>query len=1187
MDEKKQFELNIVGKVMIGANGPEIKIHEDFVPAMKYLSMFSHAIFLFNDGCTAPFKALVSAQAHVDERSGIIRLDRDCSLEEGNIIYDIKPYMPCEDRLLDSYAPSDAMADTACANGGYEKASVPPCGMVRREQGRYYLYPDSFDETAKTILDCSHIKVFWWFSRFDKPEFRRSTQGDPPYENAPRSGVFATRSPVRPNPIALTMARVLDIDRENRRIEVSELDCFDKSPLIGVKPYIARSDKIENATVPTWLAHWPDHNKTNSRVMNGPVQISDDNSILLDKYLPGGLGFDNGSFFNVPSVQPRSHDRITVCGARQNNLKNIHVVIPKGKLTAVAGVSGSGKSSLAFDTLYAESRLRISETSDGMEKPEVDSITGLPPAVAIAQGSIGRNPRSTVGTFTGIGDRLRLLYASVGQRHCPECGKPVQPRSRDELTEIMKSLSDHALEVYPYNSEKAIFTNETGGEPAWTKIVDSALDAGKGAFTIIIDSKDEILLQTRHICYCCGHILFKMTPALFSFNNPESMCPVCNGLGKTVAIDPALVVARPHVSLLDGASDYWGDMRVFSKNPTANWMRGELLALAESRMIDLELPWNELPEEFRNTALYGNNGEEVSWNYVHPKNGRSGTIKRPVAGAIPTLTRLQQKGGGSADRVAQQFMRQLPCPACHGERLSPEGRMVTLGGVRFPQAAAMTVQELSDWIQELPGKLNAHLAGVGRSMILDIYKKIQQLQSIGLAYLSLDRSIPTLSGGEIQRLKLVAQMGLGLSGMLYVMDEPTAGLHPRDYPSILQAMRELREEGNTVLMVEHEEALLRGVDHLIEIGPGAGQYGGEVVWQGKPEDITYADTQTGQFLSGRQRIKREPRPMAEHWVQISGAKGNNLQSIDVMFPKGRITCVTGVSGSGKSTLTSEVIASAIENLIAKRPAGPYCDTISGAEDFRSIVYASQVPIGRSSRSSLSTYMGLWDEIRPLFSGTKQAMDAGFTASAFSFNSKEGQCDACKGEGWQVTAVPFGADIRATCPVCGGKRFKKDVLSVLYEEKNVFDVLELSVTQALVFFAGLDKITGILQVLSEVGLGYLKLGQSAVTFSGGEAQRVKLAKALTGKQSGKVLYILDEPTSGLHFSDIQNLLALLDRLAARGHTLLLVEHTLDVIRNADWIIDLGPEGGNAGGRVVIQGTPETVRNCSDSYTGRLI
>lgn len=1177
-----EFQLNAIGQVKKNGGGLTVTVEKEQRPAMKYLSLFSHATLLFGDGEGA-LLARVARLARVCEKTGLLELEASCGLLEGNVLYDIKPYMPCEDRITESTAPPGALPDRAAAPGGRPKAALASGGLIRREQGRYFLHPDDFEGFLATVEGCSHVKVLWWFSRFDKPEYRRATQGDPPYENAPRSGIFATRSPVRPNPIALTVGKILHIDREAGCAEVSELDCFDGSPLIAVKPYLASADKVDGATAPQWLAHWPDHKETDAPAFDRELLLDDSPAVLPEEEADPLSPADAAAFFDSPAAAAAGPDSIVVRGARQNNLRRLDVEIPKGMITAVAGVSGSGKSSLAFDTLYAESRRRLSETADGMEKPDVDSIAGLPPAVAVAQRAIGRNPRSTVGTFTGIQDRLRLLYAAIGRRHCPQCAKPVTPKSRGELTELLRGLAGRTVEIRPHGAQ---VWSPAGGGFDWAGTVDSALREGKGAFYLRVDGGQEILAQTRQMCYRCGHILFEMSPALFSFNNPESMCPVCSGLGVMTDIDPELVVARPELSLLDGASGYWGDLRAFARNPTANWMRGELMALAADRGVDLETPWLELPESFRSTALYGSGGEEVTWNYTHPKNGRSGTITRPVEGAVPVLNRLMKKGGGAAARIAEQFVRPMACTACRGERLAREGRMVTVGGLRYPQAASMTIRELNDWLRELPGRLPRRQMEAAGSILLDIHARAKRLLDVGLPYLGLDRAVPTLSGGEVQRLKLVAQMGLGLSGLLVVLDEPTAGLHPRDYPSILGALRSLKEEGNTVLVVEHEEAILKEADHLIEIGPGAGRDGGGIIWQGSPPAIAQADTQTGLFLSGRRRIAaaKAALPPPQSWVRIAGARGNNLRDIDVTFPRGRITCITGVSGSGKSTLAAKVIAPAMGNLAANGHPGPCCRSVSGAEGIGGVVHASQASIGYSSRSNIATYLKLMDEIRPLFAATPQAGAAGLTAASFSFNGREGQCDACKGEGRTTIAVPYAADIHTVCPVCAGKRYKRGVLEVLYRGKSIADIMELSVEEALGFFGDSGKIVPALRTLDQVGLGYLKLGQGTGTLSGGEAQRVKLAKALTEKRSGQVLYLLDEPTAGLHFSDIQNLATLLSRLAADGHTVLIIEHNRQLIRIADWIIDLGPEGGDGGGLVVVQGTPEAVAACADSRTG---
>ncbi|WP_086350877.1 excinuclease ABC subunit UvrA [Candidatus Enterococcus clewellii] len=1182
-----RYELKAIGTVHKEADMLVVEMTEKrLTAAMKNLSLFSHATFIFSDG-RGRLKVRVLAMSEVDEKNGRLVLAEGGGLLEGNAVYDIKPYIPCEDRLLTEQQMIDtAQPDKAEKTGGDEVLQLASAGQIRKKQGRYFLYPEDFDSFLASISGSEYVKVLWWFSRFDKKEYRRSLQGEPPYENAPRSGVLATRSPVRPNPIALTVVQILAIDYEEQSIEVIGLDCFDRTPFIDIRSYIPSVDVVSDYKVPSWLTHWPEYKELETTSSEKKLVLDDSDEEQLDSFLKTGPSALAATILEETTAEQGAANEIIIHGARQNNLKNIDVVIPKEKIIAVAGVSGSGKSSFAFDTLYAESRLRLSETVDSIEKPSVDTITGLPPAVAIAQRSIGRNPRSTVGTFTGIQDRLRLLYTEIGHRHCPNCGKSVRPRSQDELVIILRQLgSEHDLQLLSYGKMDVLVQSGKGKEVRWEAVVGQALEVGKGAFYLSIDGGEPILLQNREMCYQCQTILFEMTPALFSFNNPESMCSACNGLGKTIAIDPALVVAHPERSVLDEASTYWGDVRAFSKKPTANWMRGELLALANAKGIDLELPWQELPETFRQMALYGSGEEEVSWSYVHPKNGRSGTITRVVEGAIPVLNRLLQKGGNTAEQITMEYMRAVTCPVCEGERLAREGRMVTLAGLRYPQIAAMTMEALLEWVQSLPSVLLPHELQVAQPLLKEIYQKVICLKEVGLSYLTLARTIPTLSGGELQRLKLVAQMGIGLSGLLYVMDEPTAGLHPRDYPSIIRALKQLKEEGNTILVVEHEETMLQAADWLIEIGPGAGQHGGEIIWQGNPQKLFRADTETAQFLTGRKQIQLN-RPTLTKWVTVADARENNLKNITVQFPKGHMTCITGVSGSGKSSLVEKVLIPAVEAHLNQVGKQVLC-SIEGIEDIQQVIHASQSPVSGNKRSVLATFIGVFDEIRLLFARETQAESEKLTASAFSFNSKEGQCDACKGEGVQTITVPFAADITAVCPTCHGKRYKKQVLDILYEEKNIFEVLALPVEEARHLFDKNKKITVALQTLCDVGLGYLKLGQGIRTLSGGEAQRLKLAKALCKKSSDRNLYVLDEPTSGLHFSDIQNLLELLATLAEAGHTVVIVEHNQQVIRNVDWIIDLGPEGGAGGGNLVVQGTPETVRKCRDSYTGRFI
>lgn len=656
-----------------------------------------------------------------------------------------------------------------------------------------------------------------------------------------------------------------------------------------------------------------------------------------------------------------------------------------------------------------------------------------------------------------------------------------------------------------------------------------------------------------------------------------------------LTLDPSLIVSNPELSVLDGASKWWGNLRKFRKKPNANWMKGELFGLAEQMGTDLELPWKDLPESFRHQALYGSEGREVCFTYSN-SNDRKGEIKRPVEGAFNTITRLfREMNGDTAGRIASTFMREQQCPTCAGERLMPEGRLVSIGGTRFPEVALMTLEQLKAWIFQLLGSLTTQQLDIALPVLKQLYGRLENLLEAGISYLALDRPVPSLSGGELQRLRLASQLGGGITNILYVLDEPSAGLHPRDHQRLIQLLQRLKNDGNTVLVVEHDAQTMLAADKIIDIGPGSGLHGGEITAQGTPQEIMECfGSLTGQYLKQlHQKPNQDQRRKPTGFITLTGARCNNLQNLTVQFPLGVLCCITGVSGSGKSSLVYKTLYPAISKVLngSEEFPGEY-DRLEGLEAIRNVISISQQPIGRTPRSNPATYTGMFDSIRDLFASSPQAKERGYKQNRFSFNSPEGQCPACLGEGRRRIEMHFMPDIWVECPVCIARRFNAEALEILVRGKNIADVLAMNVEQALDFFRDDKKIREVLQTLYDVGLSYIKLGQSALTLSGGEAQRIKLAKELGKPGRGHTLYLLDEPTTGLHFSDIQNLLVVLKRITQAGNTVIVVEHSPDIMANSDWIIDLGPEGGNAGGTVVAQGTPEQVAQ-SGSHTGNVL
>ena len=932
---------------------------------------------------------------------------------------------------------------------------------------------------------------------------------------------------------------------------------------------------------------------------------------------------------------------IHVQGARANNLKNVSVSIPRDKLVVLTGLSGSGKSSLAFDTIYAEGQRRYVESLSSyarmflgqMDKPDVDSIDGLSPAISIDQKTTSRNPRSTVGTVTEIYDYLRLLWARCGTPHCPKCGKEIRRQTIDQIVDQIMGLPERTRfqilspvvrskkgthqkvfedarkggyarvrvdgSIYDLTEEIAIDKNKKHSIEVvidrlvmkpdlarrLTDSVETAANLSGGLIILneVAEDRDTMFSQ-NYACEDCGISLPELSPRMFSFNNPYGACPVCTGLGTQLVADPDLIIPDWDKSILDGAiqSSGWNNLRDDSI------ARMYFEALAKKYHFSLTVPIRELPQEALDVILYGTKGENLTI-YYERANGR-GTLERPFEGIVNNVERrLQETQSDAMRKELESCMSERPCPKCHGKRLTDVSLAVTVGGMSIMDFCAMPVSEELEFMNHLT--LTGNMAVIAEQILREIRSRLEFLQAVGLRYLTLSRSAATLSGGESQRIRLATQIGSSLMGVLYILDEPSIGLHQRDNDKLLDTLRHLRDLGNTVLVVEHDEDTMRAADYIVDVGPGAGIHGGEIVAVGSVDDlIAEPRSITGQYLSGKKKIPvpAERRTGNGNFLRVYGAAENNLKNIDVEIPLGTFTCVTGVSGSGKSSLVNEIIhkklASALNH--ARMRPGRF-RAIEGLEHLDKVVAIDQSPIGRMPSSNPATYTNLFNDIRDLFASTSDARARGYGPGRFSFNTKGGRCEACAGNGLVKIEMHFLADVYVPCEVCHGKRYNRETLEVLYKGKSIADVLDMTAEEALSFFDNLPKIRNRIQTLVDVGLGYIKLGQSSTTLSGGEAQRVKLATELSKRSTGRTFYILDEPTTGLHMADVHKLIEVLQKLVDAGNTVLVIEHNLDVIKVADHLIDLGPEGGGAGGTVVACGTPEQVAACPESYTGQYL
>jgi excinuclease ABC subunit A len=930
-------------------------------------------------------------------------------------------------------------------------------------------------------------------------------------------------------------------------------------------------------------------------------------------------------------------ESIVISGAREHNLKDVDLELPRDALIVVTGLSGSGKSSLAFDTIYAEGQRRYVESLSAyarqflglMEKPDVDSIEGLSPAISIDQKTTSRNPRSTVGTVTEIYDYLRLLWARIGHPHCPKCGEPITGQTLEQITDRLMTLDDGTKfmvmapvvrgrkgeygKLFEQFRADGYLRVEVDGEMRMldeeivldkkykhdisvvvdrlvmkndlrrrlSESVEAAAGMAEGLVRVQVVDGEDMVFSENFACLKCGTSMPELEPRIFSFNAPHGACPTCTGLGFKRVIDPELVVPDPTLSLAEGALQPW------RKGYSGYWRR-LIKSVAGTYDIDIDSPWQDLSQDERDVFLYGT-GSERHTIRTKPRAGRSRSYTVRFEGLVNNLERRYAESDSEKTRERiEDYMAEQPCPACDGARLRPESLAVTVGGLSIRDFTEMSAADAEAWIESLEMTPTEH--AIARLIVKEVAERLSFLNNVGIGYLSLSRSARSLSGGEAQRIRLATQIGSSLVGVMYVLDEPSIGLHQRDNEKLIATLERLRDLGNTVIVVEHDEGTMWAADHLVDLGPGAGEHGGHVVAAGTPKEVAAdSDSLTGRYLAGEERIASpDARREARGEITVRGARQHNLDDIDVSFPLGVMTCVTGVSGSGKSTLVNETLYPAVANRLhsAKMRPGPH-DGIEGLEQVDKIISIDQSPIGRTPRSNPATYTGVFDHIRQLFAATQESRARGYKPGRFSFNVKGGRCEVCRGDGQIKIEMHFLPDVYVPCEQCHGHRYNRETLEVRFKGKSISDVLEMSIEEACEFFEPIPKIARRLKTLDDVGLGYVRLGQPATTLSGGEAQRIKLAAELSRVATGKTLYILDEPTTGLHFADVRRLLEVLGRLVDAGNTVVVIEHDLDVIGTSDWVIDLGPEGGDGGGEVVATGTPEEVATVTGSHTGRFL
>jgi len=932
-------------------------------------------------------------------------------------------------------------------------------------------------------------------------------------------------------------------------------------------------------------------------------------------------------------------DVIRIRGAKEHNLKNVDLQIPRNEFVVLTGLSGSGKSSLAFDTIYAEGQRRYMESLSSyarqflgqMEKPDVDSIEGLSPAISIDQKSTNRNPRSTVGTVTEIYDYFRLLYARIGIPHCPKCGKPISRQTVDQMADRIMELKEGTKfqllapivrgrkgrhekifsnakrsgyvrvrvdgNIYDLEEEITLDKNKKhsieivvdrlavrpGIEKRLTDSIETTLDLADGLMTVDIIGGEPMNFSQSFSCPDCDISIDEIEPRSFSFNNPFGACPVCHGLGYKMEFDVDLMIPDPKLSIAEGAIQVMGWQSCTDKK---SYTRAILDALAKEYKFDLNTPFKDYPKKIRDVILYGTNGKEVKVHYTGQRG--QGVYDVSFEGLIRNVGRRYRESSESMKAEYENYMTVTPCEECHGQRLKAESLAVTVAGKNIAEMCDMSVGEISVFLDEM--ELTDRQQFIGSQILKEIKARVGFLNNVGLEYLTLSRATGTLSGGEAQRIRLATQIGSGLVGVAYILDEPSIGLHQRDNDKLINTLKNLKDLGNTLLVVEHDEDTMLAADHIVDVGPGAGEYGGEIVAQGTAQQIMKNKKSiTGAYLSGRIKIPvPEERREPSGWMKVIGARENNLKNIDVDIPLGIFTCVTGVSGSGKSSLINQIVYKRLAKELnrAKIKAGKHTD-IEGFDQLDKIIDIDQSPIGRTPRSNPATYTGVFDQIRDLFAMTKDARSRGYNKGRFSFNKKGGRCEACAGDGIIKIEMHFLPDVYVPCEVCQGKRYNRETLEVLYKGKSIYHVMNMTVGEACECFSNIPSISRKMETLRDVGLSYIRLGQPSTQLSGGEAQRIKLATELSKRSTGKTIYILDEPTTGLHFADVHKLVDILSKLTEGGNTVIVIEHNLEVIKTADYIIDIGPEGGNKGGTVVAQGTPEEICKAEQSYTGKYL
>ncbi len=1173
-----QCKLNTIGNLKYNNGLHELRVDQKYVKGLKNLEMFSHILLITATEIQerAGFKILTAGIKDIDLLSGYFALNINENVESASI-YDIKPYIPCEDRVIDLVSCENKQNSQKLVQK--EEIFSDSIGRIDRFQGRQLLI---MDEDLNAMFNAGdYIRVIWWFSRFDKKAFRKTLLVNPPYEDAPKSGVFATRSPVRPNPIAITTARILEIN--GNHIIISDIEAYNNTPVLDILSYNSKDINIEEIRVPEWMNHWKSH-----FIYSNENSVKKENKYVdLNKYFKYELSKEAPTEKDVTEDSDLNH--IVVKRARQNNLKDVSVRIPKHKFTVVTGLSGSGKSSLTFDTIYAEAERRFtgsfSTAGSGTvpDKPDFDVITGLSPAIAIEQNRIIRNSRSNVGSLSGIYGLLRTLYSTFGTRFCEVCGTQHHFFTVHDLVDLCKNLNDEADVIIRSNGrvlvesvKKAISEDLRGIEYRLASEYERY-----HKLTLLFNDGKLIDVTDRKSCVECGNLFFDLKPYIFSSNNPEGMCSDCNGTGRIMKVEEESVINDPDKSILDGASAWWGDLRKFRDKPSANWMRGEVFALAEHFKADLEKPWKDLPKDFRHKLLYGYSDEKVTFMY-ESASGRSGNISRFTSGAITNIERLLAQNKESTNGMLGRFCTEQICPSCNGTKIGPVGRNVSFAGEYYTDIASVSIEYIKEWCKNIYDYKY-------KPILEQIIEICDSVSGAGLEYLTLNRPVPTLSGGEMQRLILSTRMHSGLTDLLYVLDEPSKGLHPYDYRKISQQIKRLAEAGNTLIVVEHAEDIIRQADHVIDMGPESGANGGEIVAQGSVQEIMEnPESVTGRYLRGKHNITSEKKSVKKrNTIFVKGACRNNLQNIDLEIPLGNIISVTGVSGSGKSSLLYDVLGRAWKDYREDRkPGGDYCKA-EGFEHVSRLVVIDQRPVWKSIRSNAATYLGVFDEIRKVFASTPESNERKYTDGMFSTNSPKGQCPVCKGLGFKKISLGFMSDIHIKCDSCKGLRYKEEILEIEYKGKSIADVLEMDILQVLELFHDSIKIRNTLICLVSLGLDYIKIGQSTATLSGGEAQRLKLAAELNSPDLKDALIILDEPTSGLHFADVHKFMDFIRTMNSQGATIIMIEHDMNVVAHSDWIIDMGPGGGVNGGRIIAEGTIDEVVRTGEGFTAEYL